>query len=192
MNDREESIALAAIRTYQAKGVRRTTMSDIAKEAGVTRQTVYNCFANTDAVLRGAIRLFIGDLWARITEAWATCETLEQKMDILLQHFAVEPWDFLNSSAEAAQLEGGYNDAGRAEIAAARLGFRGDIAALFQPWRHRLTRQGTSPLAVADFISAAIEGLKYNNKTRQDMLVAVATLKAAVLALTDEPVGGGD
>ena len=119
MNDREKSIALAAIRTYQAKGVRRTTMSDIAKEAGVTRQTVYNCFANTDAVLRGAIRLFIGDLWARITEAWATCETLEQKMDILLQHFAIEPWDFLNSSAEAAQLEGGYNDAGRAEIAAA-------------------------------------------------------------------------
>ena len=43
MNDREKSIALAAIRTYQAKGVRRTTMSDIAKAAGVTRQTVYNC-----------------------------------------------------------------------------------------------------------------------------------------------------
>ncbi len=185
MTDREKSIALAATRVYERYGVRRTTMSDIAKEAGVTRQTVYNVFPNTDAVLRGAIRLYVSTLWAKIVAGWETCETLDQKLDILLQHFAMEPWEFIRGSEEAAELEQGYNDAGHAEIEAARLGFRGDIAALFDPWEEKLIERGTSPLAVADFISAAIEGLKYNNKTRADMEVAVATLKASLIALTD-------
>ncbi len=185
MNEREINIAEAAIRAYERKGVRRTTMSDIAKEAGVTRQTVYNVFPNTDAVLRGAIRLFISGLWQRIVEEWETCDTLSQKLDILLQHFAIEPWEFLHSSEEAAQLERGYNAAGRAEIEGARLGFRGDIADLFEPWRDDLIRRGTNPLAVSDFISAAIEGIKYNNNSRADMHMAVATLKASLLALTD-------
>ncbi len=184
MDKRKRKIAQAAIRVYGLKGVRRTTMSDIASEASVTRQTVYNTFPNTDAVLRGAIRLYIGDQWAAITKAWGACETLDDKLDVLLQRFAMDPWDFLNTSEAAAELERGFNAAGRAEIEEARLGFRGDIAALFAPWEDQLIAQGTSPLAVSDFISAAIEGIKYNNRTRDDMELAVATLKASVLALT--------
>lgn len=186
MNDREISIAEAAIRAYLNKGVARTTMADVAREAGVSRQTVYNAFPNTDAVLRGAIRHYIAGLWADIQAAWETCESLDAKLDVVLQRFAMEPWDLLNSSAAAAELEGGYNAAGREEIALARLGFRGDIAALFQPWEAALTRQGTDPMAVADFISAAIEGIKYNSATRAEMELAVATLKASILALTGE------
>lgn len=187
MTDREISIAQAALRCYQAKGVRKTTMTDVAKAAGVTRQTVYNTFPNTDAVLRGAIRLYIGELWNQIVEAWQTCDTLDQKLDVLLQHFALDTWEFLNSSPEAAELERGFNAAGKAELDAARLGFHGDIADLFQPWADQLRQQGTTPLAVAEFISAAIEGIKHNNTTRDDMQVAVATLKASVLALRSGP-----
>lgn len=184
MTDRETSIAQAALRCYQTKGVRRTTMTDVAKAAGVTRQTVYNTFPNTDAVLRGAIRLYVGGLWQQIEDAWTTCDTLEQKLDVLLARFAMDSWDFLNSSAVAVELEGGYNAAGKAELDAARQGFHGDMAALFDPWQDHLSAQGTTPMAVAEFISAAIEGLKSYNTTRDGMLLSVATLKASVLALT--------
>lgn len=183
MTDRETSIAQAALHCYQAKGVRRTTMTDIAKAAGVTRQTVYNTFPNTDAVLRGAIRLYVGRLWDAIVQTWATCDTLDQKLDVLLQHFAIDSWEFLNSSPDAAELERGFNAAGKAELDAARLGFHGDIADLFRPWEAQLTRQGTTPMAVAEFISYAIEGIKSNTPTRDGMLLAVATLRASVLAL---------
>lgn len=183
MNDRETKIAQAALRMYVDKGVRRTTMSDIAREAGVTRQTVYNVFPNTDAVLRGAILYYIDGLWKQIATKWKTCATLEEKLDVLLLHFAVEPWDFLKSSPEAAELEHGFNEVGRSAIAEARLAFRGEIAKLFMPMETELIAMHTSPIAVADFISAAIEGIKYNNHTRDDMLLAVATLKACVLAM---------
>ncbi|MCV6600102.1 MAG: TetR/AcrR family transcriptional regulator [Cohaesibacter sp.] len=184
MNEREKSIAAAAIRMYVSKGVRRTTMSDVAGEAGVTRQTVYNTFANTDAVLRGAILFYVDELWQNILTEWGDSDGLDQKLDILLHYFAVVPWDFLNSSEEAAQLERGYNAAGRAAVEEARLVFQDDIAALFMPWQEQLACQGTTPRALSDFISAAIEGIKYNNETRQDMLLAVATLKACLIALT--------
>lgn len=186
MNEREITIAEAALRAYSRQGVKRTTMSQIATEASVTRQTVYNAFPNTDAVLRAAIRLFIARLWQTIRIGWETSDTLGEKLDILLHHFALVPWDFVNSSAEAAELERGYNAAGRAEIEAARLGFRGDIAALFTPFEQTLIARGTTPLALADYISAAIEGIKYNNDTKEDMLTAIATLRATLLAVTED------
>jgi AcrR family transcriptional regulator len=187
MNTRETAIAEAAIRAYSKRGVKRTSMSVIAQEAKVTRQTVYNAFPSTDAVLRAAIRLFIERKWQLIQSQWQVSNDLEEKIDILLQHFALEPWEYVHSSPEAAELERGYNAAGHAEIGLARDGFRDDIAALFVPFEAKLANLGTDPAAVSDFISFAIEGIKYNCQTRTEMLAGIATLKAALIALTKLP-----
>ena len=161
-------------------------MSEIAKEAKVTRQTVYNTFPNTDAVLRAAIRYYIDTQWQKIYVAWRHCNTLGEKLDVLLLHFALEPWEYVNSSAETAELERGYNEAGKAEVEAAREGFRDEVAQLFEPYRDILESKDTSPHAVADFIGAATEGIKYNNYDRESMLVAISTLRAALLSLTKD------
>lgn len=185
MNSREKSIAGAAIRVYSRKGVRRTTMSDVAREAGVTRQTVYNAFPNTDEVLRAAIRLYIDQQWQKISKGWQTTDRLDERLDILFKHFAIETWEYVSSSEEAAELAGGYNASGRTEIEQARLGFRNEIAALFEASRARLDAWGTTPEALSDFISVSIEGIKYNSKSRSDVDDALATLKAAILALVN-------
>jgi len=183
MNTRETSIAEAAIRVYSLKGVKRTTMSDIAKEAGVTRQTVYNAFPNTDEVLRAAIRLYIGQQWQTIQSGWQLTERLDERLDFLFQHFAIDTWEYVSSSGEAAELAGGYNAAGRAEIEQARQGFRDDIAALFEASRDQLGERGTSPEALSDLLSYAFEGIKSNCKTRTEVDETLAALKAAVLAV---------
>lgn len=183
MNTREQTIARAAMRAYQAKGVARATMSDIAKQAGVSRQTVYNSFPSSDAMLHGAVICYIQDLWDQVQLLWRECDRLDAKLDVLLEQFALRPWEFLNSSPAAAELERGHNPAGRKAIVAAREIFRHDIAALFEPWQDGLHQQGTSPLALSDYISAAIEGIKYNNHTRADMESAITTLRASVLAM---------
>ncbi len=184
MQDRDQIIARAALGLYVARGVRRTTMQDIAEAAGLTRQTVYNAFGNTDGVLKAAIHLYVDELWQQVLTDWQSCETLELKLDVLLNRFAVDSWDFLNSSPQAAELERGYNAAGRAAIAEAREGFHPDIAALFTPWAQRLEVFGTTPMGLAEHISFAVEGVKYNCDTRADLLRGLATLKAGVLALT--------
>lgn len=45
----------AAIRCVQQWGIDKTSLNDIAREAGVTRPTVYNHFANRDAVVQAAL-----------------------------------------------------------------------------------------------------------------------------------------
>ncbi|HEX6390106.1 MAG TPA: helix-turn-helix domain-containing protein [Solirubrobacteraceae bacterium] len=44
MDDARREYLVAALRCFRRLGVRRTTMVDIAREAGVTRQTLYNHF----------------------------------------------------------------------------------------------------------------------------------------------------
>ena len=185
MNEREKKIAEAAIRTYSRLGVKHATMTEIAKEADVTRQTVYNTFPSTDAVLRAAIRYYIDVQWSKIHIGWRSCNTLGEKLDLLLHHFALEPWEYINSSPEAAEMERGYNEAGKAEVVTAREGFRDEVAQLFVPFKDVLAKKGTSPHAVADFIGAATEGIKYNNADRDSMIVAIATLKASLISLTE-------
>lgn len=187
MNEREKSIAMAAIRVYTRNGVKRTTMTDIAREANVTRQTVYNAFHNTDAVLRAAIRLYVDQQWNMISEGWRKTDRLDEKLDVLFRHFIIDTWEVLNSTKEAAELAGGYNAEGRAEIDLARARYRDDIAALFDHAKDRLEAKGIDPHSVSDLISFSSEGIKFSGKTLPEVTAAVATLKALVLSLV-EPV----
>ena len=43
---------------FSRYGVKRTSMVDLAQEAGVSRQTLYNVFRNKDDVLRALIRAY--------------------------------------------------------------------------------------------------------------------------------------
>lgn len=52
MTDRERTILDAAMRVFMRHGVRRASMTDIGKEAGVSRQTLYNAFRGKEDVLR--------------------------------------------------------------------------------------------------------------------------------------------
>jgi AcrR family transcriptional regulator len=55
MNDTQQRILDAAIECVQQWGVEKTNLNDIAKQAGVTRPTVYRYFASRDDVLSAAL-----------------------------------------------------------------------------------------------------------------------------------------
>ena len=55
--DTHQRILDAAIRCVQQFGIDKTNMNDIAREAGVTRPTVYNHFGNRDEVVQAALAL---------------------------------------------------------------------------------------------------------------------------------------
>lgn len=48
---RRDDLLAAAARRFVAQGIRRTTMEDIAREAGAGKATLYRYFANKDAVV---------------------------------------------------------------------------------------------------------------------------------------------
>jgi AcrR family transcriptional regulator len=54
-NDTQQKIIDAAIRCVKQWGIEKTNLNDIAKEAGVTRPTVYSYFPNRHDVIRTAL-----------------------------------------------------------------------------------------------------------------------------------------
>lgn len=85
--DRTDDILAAAIGVFFRHGYHRVTMEDVAREAGVSRQTVYIRFGNKERLFVTAATLLFdqahekavealagaGDLWERIRAAFEAC-----------------------------------------------------------------------------------------------------------------------
>ena len=56
MTETEEKILEAAIRTFLRYGARKPAMNDIAKAAGVSRQTLYDLFGGKEELIRASTR----------------------------------------------------------------------------------------------------------------------------------------
>src|SRR5581483_2412038 len=66
-NAREE-IYKAALASFERHGVRRTLMDDVAKEAGVSRPTIYYYFPDKDALVLEVIVRQVREIHRRIRE----------------------------------------------------------------------------------------------------------------------------
>jgi AcrR family transcriptional regulator len=72
--DRREDLLAAAARRFVADGLRRTTMEDIAREAGAGKATLYRHFANKDAVIDALLERE-GERFERVLEQAAAGES---------------------------------------------------------------------------------------------------------------------
>ena len=68
MEQREVKIVDAAFRVFSRYGVKRTTMNDIAEEAGLVRQTLYTVYKNKDS------RVTIQDSGFIFLARWLICK----------------------------------------------------------------------------------------------------------------------
>lgn len=183
MDEKQIIIARAAIRVISRYGLRKTTMNDLAQEAGVSRQTLYNAYANKDEVIRDAIRFETGRTIAEVTAAWDTDQTLAAQLDSFFAHGPLAWFDLIQSSPDAADLLDGLNTAGHAELAEGMVRWTRALADLLRGQDIDFDAIGQSAEDLADFIYLASSSAKYSAQSRAQLLSRLATLKSAVLAL---------
>lgn len=80
----------AALRCAQRKGLKRTTLSDIATEAGVTRPTVYSHFDDRHAVFQAAFMAAAAALVIGAQAAMAAKDTAAERAVEAVLFFVVE------------------------------------------------------------------------------------------------------
>ena len=80
MDQKTLEIIHAGWAMFSRYGFAKTTMSDIATEAGGARQTVYNAFSSKEDVLRAVVRLAGEQSLAEVEEAWQKLSVLEEKL----------------------------------------------------------------------------------------------------------------
>ena len=187
MSKGNQIIAEAAITVISRYGMRKTTMSDIAQAAGVSRQTLYNAYANKEDVVRDAIRFVTESGISAVQEAWAEPSTLSQKLDSFFEIGPLAWFDLLQSSPDAADLIDGLKAAGHDEMAQGSLRWTQELTRLLFPFDDRLTAMGISAADVADMIFSTSSAAKTNSVTREQLQARLQTLKYSVLALTGEP-----
>ncbi len=184
MDEREQKIVDAAIAVISRYGVKRTTMNDIAGEAGVVRQTLYNVYANKDEVLRAAIRLHADRSLATIEAACARTPDLGDQLDVVFTHLAVKPYDMVHATPHADEIIEGFNAAAKEELVVAEDRYRSAMETLLVPYTEALGKAGLGVPEFADFIVTAFTGFKKRAKSKKHLVGLLATLKTMVLGVT--------
>lgn len=185
MSEREEKIVRAALLVFSRYGVRRATMNDIAAEAGIVRQTLYNVYANKDEVMRAVIRFYADHALAAIAEECAAVTELADQLDIVFAHLVVTPWEHVHSTPHADDILTGFNAAAKEEIAIADERYREMIAGLLAPYEKQIAASGLTVHQLSDVIEKSWNGFKHKAATKKQLTGLLRSLKVLVLNVTD-------
>lgn len=187
MDERTCKIAAAGYDVISKYGVRRATMGDVAEEAGVSRQTVYNVFPNRKALLVGVVRYHFASKWAAIRAADPTGSDRRQRFEILLDRMVLESWTSMQAMPHADELELEIATTIKAEVAEIHAEAKRNLCEFLLPYEDALTARNMTPRGLGDMLHHAIVGLKLSSTTQDEIESATATMLSCLMAVT-EPV----
>lgn len=182
MSEREDRLIEAAIRVIGRYGIKRTTMGDIANEAGVSRQTLYTCYPSKDEVLRGTIRHMCKCALSRIEAACDSAHSLGEKLDIAFEQLAIEPYRMMHASPEASDIVVGFNEVCTVELQQAGEKQRDIIEAILEPYAASLEGSGLTLRQLADYVRFSTSGFKKSAESEAHLRSLLTTLKTVLLA----------
>lgn len=183
MTESEVRILEAAIRSFVRFGPQKTTMADVAREAEVSRQTVYTTFGGKDGLIAGAIRLLSDRSLERARERAAAVDELAEQLDAFFEETVVRSYEMLQSAADPDDLLSGHNRVGKAEIEASRVRQRGFLVTLLSPYAEQIRQSGQSVEQLAHYAITVGMSLKHPSYDREEFDGLLQSLKKSVLAI---------
>ena len=181
MKDLRPKILEAAVQVFMRYGVGRTRMGDIAKEAGLVRQTLYKVYPSKDDVLCATIRYYSGKSLEAVRQGWQDSESLGEKLDVYFEHAILASYAIVRASPDAADMIGGYSAAGKIAVIEAQSQKKTAIATILSPYEEQIGAAGLDVEQYADFIQTASIGLRDTAQNEQHLKSLLAALKANVI-----------
>ena len=183
MDEKQQKIISCAIEVFSRYGVRRTTMGDIAENAGVSRQTLYASYANKEEVLRAAVTQLSNNTIAEIQSAWADSDTIGEKLDLYLQLAVIHYFDMLSHLPDSADLVSGFRAIGAEELAIAEQQKQDMLEQQFQPFEAELKNRGMSSRSLAELFQTSSTNFKYVAEERADLIRLLDSLKQTTMVM---------
>jgi AcrR family transcriptional regulator len=181
METREINIVEAAIRMILRYGMARTTMSDVAHEAGISRQTLYASFAGKEDLLRASIRYLADRNVADIISDCAKTTDLAAQLDVVIHHTAVRSFELLHASPDANDIVSGFNSACKEELSEASARYQTLIEDILRPRKTRIEAAGMSLEQLADFIQKSTLTIKHEARDMAHLQQLTQALRVMVL-----------
>ncbi len=186
MNERKRQILEAAWRVFSRYGLSKSTMNDIAREASVARQTLYNAYDGKDEVFRAVVRMGASETLKAVELEWDRLESLADKIDAFYRLGPISWYDIIEQSPDAAGLIEGFSGIAAKDLQDVAAEWVDMIALRMAPFEAKMAKKGMKPREVADFLYSGAKAAKYDTQSRDVFLKRLSVLKASVLALSGE------
>lgn len=185
MRDRTIQLVEAALNVFMRYGVSKTTMNDIAKEAGVARQTLYNTYPSKEEVLRATVRHVLEQTVDDVRAAWKDTLTFAGKLDIFFAMGPLNWYDLAHGSAEGAELFDGIHAVANEELRQSALQWNGIFADLVRDATQPAARAHADAADIGAYIYAMALNAKYNADDRATLVTRLDILKRSVIAIVN-------
>ena len=183
LESRLSTVLDAAVSVFARFGYRKTSMEDVARAAGISRQGLYLSFANKEELFRRAVEHSLSNqLACAITELSRTDASLEARLIA-----ACKEWSgrFVGSlGADAADLMCASTSLAGATLAEYEWQFEEALAHAIgaTPVAERCTAAGVNIADFARALHATARGLKQACKTQEDFVkVMTAAVRMACM-----------
>ena len=113
---RKTQILNAAAKVFYQHGGAKAKFGDIAKEAGISRPTLYAAFEDKNAIMIATIHHVSEQLLDVIRGQIADKVTAAERLILFNQIAIIEPYQLIKQSEDAADILSGHNDDGRKAI----------------------------------------------------------------------------
>lgn len=184
LSETESRIIDAAISNFVRYGVKKTTMADIAREAEVSRQTLYASFGAKDDLIVASILYISRNNLNAVRRKLVDCKTLAEQLDAYFGETVIKAFHLLQSSHDAEDLVSGHNKAGKGAIEQSHLWHRDFIADLLIPHAIAIGKTDQTPAELAHYIVSVVMAFKYDAKSIEELNRLLHSLKTSVLLTT--------
>lgn len=185
MTDKTTMIVTAAANMFARYGYSKTTMGDIAAEAGVARQTVYNAFPGKEEILRAVVRQAGEGTFSAVVAAWDEAETVDAKLAAFHELVPIKWFEAIRAAPDWAELLDGMHKAASEEMKTYDIIWRKALLELFQTDVPEKTDASPSHADIVDFFYSTSMNAKYSVDDISLLRARLNTIRIATLALLD-------
>jgi len=181
----------AGLTLFARHGFKRTSMSDIAREAGVARATLYLRFADKQAVFEALAATVIDDALAGAEAAWRDGVSFADNLEATILAKDLRFFRLLRATPHGSELFDLDADLARNEANRLDFGFKAILA-------RRAEEAAAEGLAFeafggtanfAAFITVTAAGIKYETRSEPDYLAAIRMLVRVTAAAARSATG---
>ncbi|MCP3971753.1 MAG: TetR/AcrR family transcriptional regulator [Rhodobacteraceae bacterium] len=164
-------------------GVRRTTMSEIAVAAKVSRPTLYGHFASKEELLGGVIECHNDQMIETISRELETRESLAAKLDAVFDHAVLRVFDLMQSWPDASDIVTEDNQNAMDAYLRGLKRLEAVIERILLPHASAIEASGQTVRQYSEFVVFTATRLKKNLRSRDQLRALLTSLKASVLCV---------
>ena len=183
MTDKQIEIIEAATNTFARYGVKRTTMGDIAEQAGVSRQTLYAFYPGKDEILSAAIVSMANQMLVAVKSDWEGTQDLGERLQIYFNHCILKPYDVLQNMPDLKDVLNGIGDK---SACATQNAYELKASLLVDGLSGAHLARNVSEaelVSIANFIENSSRNFKYTVASKKELIELLDTLKRSVIAM---------